>query len=351
MTAAAAQPNGAGAGSLPRVGQGALVRGTSSSDTFTGTPSESPWQLAVRRFRSNNVAMVALAVFATVCVLATTAPWFATHWAGRGPTEQNLAGSVRIGGKMKEVVDIQGMPTIGPGLRRTYTLGADGLGRDVFVRALAGGSVSLRVGMGGTIICVVLGTLMGLVGGFYGGRTDKVLTYVVDVMIAFPFLLFAIALSSAIAASGKIGPISSSSIWVPTLMLGGLSSFGFSRVIRSNAKELAEKEYVEAAQALGAQDKRIMFIHVLPHLVPTIITYFGILFAGMIIGEAGLSFLGVGVQAPTPSWGNLIADGQAFYSTAWWIAAAGGLFVMLTVLCANLVGEGLEEAFDPKGDR
>jgi peptide/nickel transport system permease protein len=243
------------------------------------------------------------------------------------------------------------MPQVGPGLRKEYLMGADGLGRDVFVRAVAGGSVSLRVGLGATIMCIALGTFLGLLGGFYGGRVDKVLTYVVDVMIAFPFMLFAIALSAAIATSGKIGPISASSILVPTLMLGVLSSFGFSRIMRANAKELGAKEYVEAARALGSDDKRIMFVHLLPHLVPTIITYFGILLAGMILGEAGLSFLGVGVMQPTPSWGNLINDGREFYSTAWWIAGAGGLFVMLTVLCANLVGEGLEEAFDPKGSR
>ena len=340
-----------GTAALPHSAPGQLVRGRQEADVFAGTASESPSQLAIRRFRENTVAMVALGGFVMICLLAIAAPWFATHWAGRTATEQNLSGSITLHGKKVEVVDIQGMPNVGPGFRREYTFGADGLGRDVFVRALAGGSVSLRVGLGATMLCIVFGTLMGLIGGFYGGRIDKVLTYVVDVMIAFPFMLFAIALSSAIATSGRIGPLSASSIWVPTLMLGLLSSFGFSRVIRSNAKELGEKEYVEAAQALGANDQRIMFVHVLPHLVPTIVTYFGILLAGMILGEAGLSFLGVGVAPPTPSWGNLIADGRAFYATAWWIAGAGGLFVMLTVLCANLVGEAVEEAFDPKGNR
>ena len=308
-------------------------------------------QLAVRRFRSNRIAMVALVGFISICVLSMSAPWFESHWAHRTATEQNLDGYAKIDGKKTEVVDLRGMPNIGPGLRTTYTFGADGLGRDVFIRALAGGSVSLRIGIGATILCIVIGTTLGLLGGFYGGRTDKVLTYVVDVMIAFPFMLFAIALSAAIAISGKIGPISASSIMVPMIMLGVLSSFGFSRIMRANAKELAHKEYVEAARALGGDDRRIMVVHMLPHLVPTIITYSGILLAAMILGEAGLSFLGMGVQAPTPSWGNLIADGRAFYSTAWWVAGAGGLFVMLTVLCANLIGEALEEAFDPKGNR
>lgn len=350
MSAAGAAPRGSGS-ALPTGLQrpGTLVRPAAAEDT--GTPSESPTQLAVRRFRENRIALVALAIFTLVCLLSLATPWFESSWAGRTAVEQNLDGSINLGGAEREVVDIKGMPTVGPGLRREYTFGADGLGRDVFVRALAGGSVSLRIGLGATMICITIGTLVGLAGGFYGGRIDKALTYVVDVMIAFPFMLFAIALSAAIATSGKIGPISASSIMVPTLLLGVLSSFGFSRIMRANSKELANKEYVEAARALGAGDRRIMFVHLLPHLVPTIITYSGILLAAMILGEAGLSFLGMGVQPPTPSWGNLIADGRAFYSTAWWIAGAGGLFVMLTVLCANLVGEALEEAFDPKGSR
>ncbi|MCW2961730.1 MAG: binding-protein-dependent transport system inner rane component [Thermoleophilia bacterium] len=349
MTAAGmSQPNRPNAAALPGASrQGALVRPVAETVT---AQSESPSQLAVRRFRENRVAMVALVAFVLICSMSVATP-MVEKWAGRTATEQNLDGTIKLDGKQVEVVDLKGMPAVGPGIRSEYAMGADGLGRDVFVRAVAGGSVSLRVGLGATAICILLGTLMGLVGGYFGGRIDKVLTYIVDVMIAFPFMLFAIALSAAIATSGKIGPISASSILVPMCMLGVLSSFGFSRIMRSNAKELGSMEYVEAARALGADDRRIMFVHLLPHLVPTIITYSGILLAGMILGEAGLSFLGVGVTPPTPSWGNLIADGRAFYSTAWWIAGAGGLFVMATVLCANLIGEGLEEAFDQKGGR
>ncbi|MBC7460733.1 MAG: ABC transporter permease [Thermoleophilia bacterium] len=348
MSAAAGAPRGA----TPMIGTapGSLIRGR-QFEADTMTVIESPMQKAYRSFRENTVAMVALVGLVGIFLLAACAPLFATHWAHRGATQQNLAGYVTTNGKKTEVVDLQGMPNVGPGLRRSYTFGADALGRDVFVRALVGASVSLRVGVGATIICIVFGTLIGLVSGFYGGRVDKLLSYIVDVMIAFPFLLFAIAFSAAIAATGKIGPLSSTSIMVPLLMLGVLGAFGFSRLMRSNTLELAEKEYVEAARALGGDDKRIMFVHVLPHLMPTIITYSGILLAGMILGEAGLSFLGVGVAPPTPSWGNLIADGKAYYSTAWWIAGAGGIFVMATVLCANLVGEGLEEALDPKGNR
>ena len=348
---AAAHPSGGNPSSLPTNLQrpGTLVQGTTGQET--GTPIESPTQLAIRRFRSNKIAMTAMVVFTLMLCLTIASPWFESHWAGRAATDQNLDGAISVKGEQVEVVDLQGVPAVGPGLRKEYTLGADALGRDVFMRALVGGSVSLRIGLGATALCITFGTLMGMIGGFYGGRVDKALTYVVDVMIAFPFMLFAIALSAAIAASGKIGPISASSIMVPMLMLGVLSSFGFSRIMRATSKELANKEYIEAARALGAGDRRVMFVHLLPHLVPTIITYAGILMAAMILGEAGLSFLGMGVQPPTPSWGNMIADGREFYATAWWIAGAGGMFVMVTVLCANLIGEALEEAFDPKGNR
>jgi peptide/nickel transport system permease protein len=350
VTAAGAAPRGPGA-ALPTTLQrpGTLVGGQQQEQA--GTPSESPTQLAVRRFRGNRIALVALAGLGFILLLAIAAPWFNANWSGMTAYEQNVDGVVEIDGKPVEVVDQQGVPNVGPGLRREYTFGADALGRDVFVRSIVGASVSLRIGIGATVLCITIGTLVGLAGGFYGGRVDKVLTYVVDVMIAFPFMLFAIALSAAIATSGQIGPIKASSILVPMFLLGVLSSFGFSRIMRATSRELANKEYVEAARALGAGDRRIMFVHLLPHLVPTIITYSGILLAAMILGEAGLSFLGMGVQPPTPSWGNLIADGREFYAAAAWIAGAGGLFVMATVLCANLVGEGLEEAFDPKGTR
>jgi peptide/nickel transport system permease protein len=290
-------------------------------------------------------------VLISIFVLSFSSGWFESHWAHRTASQQNLSGSVVIGGKKQEVVNIEGMPTVGPGLHKEYMWGADGLGRDVFIRALKGGSVSLRVGLCATLITIILGTLVGMASGFYGGLTDKGISYLVDVMIAFPFMVFAIGLNSVSSASGHLGPLDASSLWIPTVLLGWFSAFGFSRIIRANSKELGEKEYVEAARALGADDKRIMFLHVLPHLFPTVITYAGILLSGSILGEAGLSFLGIGVQPPTPSWGNMIADGQAFYSTAWWIAGGGGFMVMLTVLSANLFGEAVEEAFDHKGSR
>ncbi|MEO6867386.1 MAG: ABC transporter permease [Gaiellales bacterium] len=352
MSAAA----GAAGGSTPSFGAkvpaGALVRpNTASDDAFVGTASESPTQLAISRLLANKIGMVSLVVLIMIFVVSFSGGWFEQHWAHRTASQQNLSGSVTIGGKTREVVDIEGMPQISPGFHKQYMWGADGLGRDVFIRSLRGGSVSLRIGVGATMITIILGTLVGMVGGFYGGPTDKALSYVVDIMIAFPFMVFAIGLSSVSSASGHLGPLSAGSLWIPTILLGWFAAFGFSRIIRANARELGEKEYVEAARALGANDRRIMFLHVLPHLFPTIITYAGIILSGSILGEAGLSFLGIGVQPPIPSWGNMIADGQAFYSTAWWIAGGGGLMVMLTVLSANLFGEAVEEAFDHKGSR
>lgn len=357
MTAAASgrsgmPPRSSAAGAAQSLQQpGALVRpGEARSQDGAGfsTPSESPTQLAIRRLKENRIAQVAMAVFLLVCIACFSAGWFEAHWAGRTAVEQNLSGTTQIDGKQVEAVDLRGMPRVGPGLRREYTFGTDALGRDVFIRALAGGSVSLRIGVGAALLSVIIGTVLGLTAGFYGGRVDTVLSRIVEILLAFPSTVFAIALSASIAASGKIGPFSSGSIMVPLLIIGVLGGPPFARIVRSKALELANAEFVEAARALGGDDQRIMVRHMLPHLMTTIITYFGLIVSSAIIAEAGLSFLGVGVQPPTPSWGGLIADGRIFYSTAWWISGAGGIMVMLTVLSLNLVGEAVEEAFDPK---
>lgn len=329
--------------------QGALLRSGASVYAEEIAPaSESPRQLAVRRLKENRIAQVATVVFILVCVSAFSAGWFEQHWAHRTASQQNLSGSIMIDGKKQEVVDLRGMPQVGPGMRSQYTMGADALGRDVFMRALRGGSVSLRIGLGAASLTILIGTTLGLVAGYYGGKVDTFLSRVIEILLAFPSTIFAIALSAAVATSGHIGPIKSDSLLVPLLIIGVLGGPAFARIIRARSLELSKSEFIEAARALGSDNKRIMVKHILPHLTSTIITYAGLLISASIIAEAGLSFLGVGVQPPTPSWGTLIADGKIFYSTAWWIAGAGGLMVTLTVLSLNLMGEALEEALDPK---
>ena len=322
-------------------------------DEFTGTKSESPMELAVSRLKENRLAQVAGLILAIIIVTAFMAPLFEKGWAHRTASETALSSKdkVMIGGEKKEVVDLRGMPQVGPGLRTSYTMGADQLGRDVFMRVLQGGKVSLEVGFGAAIITMVLAMIFGTMAGFYKGRADTIISRVFDIMLSTPSIILAIALSTSLASTGGIWFIKRGSILLPMLIIGILGGPYLGRIVRSQALALSEREFVEAARALGASNKRIMLNEMLPHLTTVLITYFGILVSANISAEAGLSFLGVGVLPPTPSWGNIIADGRIFYSTAPWIAFFPGVMIMLTVLCLNLVGEALEEAFEPKGGR
>lgn len=309
---------------------------------------ESPMQLAKRRLSENRVAQVAAVIFVTILMLCMATPLFEAHWAGRTATEQNLGGKVTMHGKQVEVVGLDGIPNVGPGFRKEYTLGADALGRDVFMRVLEGGKVSLTIGIGAAIITSILGMAIGTAAGYFRAKTDAVISRVLDILIAFPSTIFAIALSTSLASSGGIGFIKRGSPTLPLLVIGLLGSFGFARVVRSKAIELGSREFVEAARAMGAGHWRIMTHEMLPHLTSLIITWFGLLVSANIIAEAGLSFLGVGVLPPVPSWGNIIADGRIFYSTAGWISLMPGFAIIAVVLSLNLVGEAVEEAFDPK---
>lgn len=270
-----------------------------------------------------------------------------TRWAGRAYDEQNLSGSIKLGGKEREVVNLRGIPTVGPGLRRQYTLGADPLGRDVFMRTLRGGWVSLRIAVGAMLLTVFIGVTLGTIAGYAKGRIDALISHFFDTMLAVPYILLATALSVALATA-SFGPIKRGSLALTLLIIGVLGGFYFGRIVRSAVLSLAEREFVEAARALGGSDRRIIVRHIVPHLSSTIITYGGVLIGSAMIAEAALSFLGLGVLPPTASWGNMIADGRYFYATAWWISFFPGLFIALTVLSLNLLGQALEEAFDPK---
>jgi peptide/nickel transport system permease protein len=331
-------------------GRGALLPRRAIDELIAdeGTKVESPNELALRRLKENRVGQVAAAVLVSVVVLCLAAPWFEAHWAHRGAADQNLSGSVTLGGKKTEVVNLRGVPVVGPGLRTQYTMGADTLGRDVFMRVLTGGRVSLMIGFGSALITIVLATILGASAGFYKGRFDMVVSRGFDVMLATPSMVLMIAVSVALAQSGGIGFIKRGSATLPMLVIGLFLVPVLGRVVRSQALSLAEKEYVEAARALGAGDGRVIGRHIVPHLTTTIITYAGILVAGNILAESGLSFLGVGVLPPAASWGSIIADGRNYVASSWWISFFPGLMIALTVVSLNLVGEALEEALDPK---
>ena len=309
-----------------------------------------PWQLALRRLRRNRVALGFLGLFFTIVALCLAAPLYADHVAGVGPDDNNLTGKVERGGEQQDIVTPDGTP-IGPGLSSEYLLGADANGRDVAVRLLYGGRNSLFVGFMSALITTLIATALGLMAGYFRGRADLGIRTLFDILWSFPVLLFAIALGTALAVGGlDLGPIhiAGNSIWIPTLVIGFVLIPYLGRPIRGQVLSLREKEFVQAAEAQGMGPWRIIFGEILPNVISTIIVFTTLIVANNIILEAGLSFLGAGIQPPAPSWGNLIADGVDRLVTAPHLAIVPGIAIVLTVLSLNVFGDGLRDALDPR---
>jgi peptide/nickel transport system permease protein len=217
-------------------------------------------------------------------------------------------------------------------------LGTDLLGRDVLSRLIWGARISLLIALSATVLGATVGSLLGLVTGYYRGRVDRVVTKLIDVQLAFPFVLLAIAV---IAVAGP-------SIPVLVIVLGIGSWVGHARIVRGLVLGLREREYVQAAKALGAGTPRVIFRHLLPEVLSVILVLATFDVGRIIILESSLSFLGLGVQPPTPSWGSDLRDAAAYVRQAWWMAAFPGLAIMIVVLGVNLVGDGLRDVLDPR---
>jgi peptide/nickel transport system permease protein len=232
-----------------------------------------------------------------------------------------------------------------------FLLGSDGqLGRDEFLRLLYGARVSLEVAIGATILGMVVGILMGAIAGYFGGWIDTIVSRITEVVMAFPVLLFIIALASTIGdrlnhvTLGFLQP----GVFMLTVVIGVFGWYYPARIIRAVVLSLREKEFVEAARMLGASDARIIRSHLLPHLVAPIIVYSTLIVAQNILLEAGLSFLTIGIPLGTPSWGNLLSTAPDYYLAQPWLMIWPGLAVLVTTLGFNLLGDGLRDAFDPR---
>ena len=281
-------------------------------------PAEAPATLTAdtwRRFRRNRLALVGLVVVALLAVAAAGAPWLAPA----DPAKQSL-------------IEKRARPS------EKFLLGADEFGRDILSRIIYGSRVALLVGLLSVAIALGLGLVLGCLAGFAGGWIDVVVMRGVEILLAFPYLLLAIAVVSALGP-GVLNTTIAVGIWgTPTV----------TRLVRGAVLAARDSEYVRAAKALGATPARVLLRHVLRNILPTVIVYSTLFMANAILVEAALSFLGLGVPPPTPSWGLMVSSGRDFLLVAPHIATIPGLAIMVAVLGFNLLGDGLRDALDPR---
>ncbi len=298
-------------------------------DVPTGGPpgairGRGPWELVFERLRRDRAALVATAAIVLIVGLAVAAPLVARA-VGHTPTQQ-----------FREIgLSAEGIP-VGPS--RTFLFGTDDLGRDVFVRVVYGTRISLLAGVVSSLLAVLGGVVVGLTAGYFGGAVDTALSRAMDVVLSLPFLVFAIALVSV------VGP----SLTISIAVIAFFSWASVGRVVRGQTMSVRETQYVEAARSLGAGDLRIMFVEILPNVLAPVIVYATLLIPSAIVFEATLSFLGLGVVPPTPTWGNMLAESIAYYQVAWWFVVFPGAALLLTTLAFNVLGDSVRDAFDPK---
>ena len=266
-------------------------------------------------------ASIGAAIVVVVIIIATCAPALSPY----DPLEQDILNRLQA-------------PAWSKGGNPEHLLGTDTLGRDLLSRILYGSRISLLVGVAAVVLSGGIGITLGLVSGFYGGRMDTLLSRIAEVQLSIPFLVLAIAMVAI------VGP----SLTNLVVVLAVTTWVLYFRVVRGEVLSVREEEYVAAAEVIGGSNLRIVVMHILPNVSASIIVIGTLLVANMIIFEASLSFLGLGVPRPAPSWGRMIADGREYISTAWWLSTFPGLAILFTVLGVNLLGDWLRDTLDPK---
>ncbi|MFW2543666.1 ABC transporter permease [Primorskyibacter sp. 2E107] len=274
---------------------------------------------ALRRLLRRKLALFGLAIIVFVVGGAVLAPWIAPY----APDEQLFEGLTLFG---------EPMPPGGD-----FLMGTDLLGRDLFTRMLYGAQTSLIIGVVANGVALIIGTLVGVLAGFVRGWVGAVLMRFTDLMMAFPALLLAICLAA----------IFQPSLWIVAMVIALVNWVQTARVVYTETTSLAEREFIAAEKTLGASRSRILFRHILPHLIPTLIVWGTLGISVTVLLEATLSFLGVGVQPPTPSWGNIIFENQTYFQAAPWLVFIPGAAILLLALAFNLVGDALRDVLDP----
>lgn len=304
-----------------RLQAGELTTGRGGEQAAPAAPpaSAGPLARAWRRFRANRLAAAGLVVLTIMVLLALTAPLIATYVTKASPTDQRL------------------LYNFEPPSARNW-LGTDEYGRDVLTRILYGARVSLGVAVLGVLIALVVGTLVGLLAAYYGGWVDGLLMRFVDLMLSIPAIFLLILIGSLV----QVGPALLAAI------IALLSWFGLARLVRAEALSVKQREYVEAARALGVSDAAILARHILPNVLHIIIVWATVAVPTFILTEAVLSFLGLGVQPPTPSWGNMLTNSTQYFYKSIGLVFIPGFCITITVLALSLVGDALRDALDPR---
>ena len=272
----------------------------------------------MRKLLSNPLVLIGFIIIASVLLLAVIAPLVAPY--------------------DPDAIDVKAI-LLSPST--LHLMGTDGLGRDVFSRMLYGARISLMVGFVAVGIATAIGIVLGAIAGFYRGWVDTLIMRIVDVMLSIPTFFLILAVIAFLTPS----------IWNIMIVIGLTSWMGVTRLVRAEFLSLRNREFVLAAQALGAKDVRLIFTHLLPNSLTPIIVSSILGIASAVLVESGLSFLGLGVQAPQASWGNILTDGKEYIQFAWWLSLFPGLAILITVLGYNLLGDGLREAYNPRSSQ